>query len=137
MLNTKEYCAQLEMETIQQEPLFTELTAEMAATVEGSGAFVEDISFSYASPDRTNSFYVPPGGNIKLVSNTISGKNNPSFSVSVRNVDTGNSTPKKVARVGRGVHTDWTGMRGGRYQLRFTEATRGNYVSGTASVIYS
>lgn len=35
MLNTKEYCNQLEMDTIQQEPLFTELTPEAAATVEG------------------------------------------------------------------------------------------------------
>ncbi len=124
------------MKDNQHEQMFTELTPEAAALIEGAGAFVEDISFSYASPDRTDSFYVPPGGNIKLISNTISGKNNPSFSVSVRNVNTGNSTPKKVAKVGNAT-TEWTGMRGGTYQLRFTEATRGNYVSGTASVIYS
>ena len=35
MLNTKEYFKQIEMDTIQQEPLFTELTPEAAATVEG------------------------------------------------------------------------------------------------------
>ncbi len=35
MLNTKEHFKQIEMDTIQQEPLFTELTPEAAATVEG------------------------------------------------------------------------------------------------------
>ncbi len=38
MLSTKEYCNQLEMDTIQQEPLFTELPPEAAATVEGGVA---------------------------------------------------------------------------------------------------
>ncbi|MEH2079243.1 MAG: beta/gamma crystallin-related protein [Nostoc sp.] len=35
MLSTKENLKQIEMDTIQQEPLFTELTPEAAATVEG------------------------------------------------------------------------------------------------------
>lgn len=35
MLNTKEHFKQIEMDTIQQEPLFIELTPEAAATVEG------------------------------------------------------------------------------------------------------
>ena len=35
MLSTKEYFKQIEMDTIQQEPLLTELTPEAAATVEG------------------------------------------------------------------------------------------------------
>ncbi|MEH2289034.1 SH3 domain-containing protein [Nostoc sp.] len=35
MLNTKENLKQIEMDTIQQELLFTELTPEAAATVEG------------------------------------------------------------------------------------------------------
>lgn len=35
MLSTKEYFKQIEMDTIQEEALFTELTPEAAATVEG------------------------------------------------------------------------------------------------------
>lgn len=35
MLSTKENLKQIEMDTIQQEPLLTELTPEAAATVEG------------------------------------------------------------------------------------------------------
>lgn len=35
MLNTEGYLKQIEMDTIQQEPLFTELSSEAAATVEG------------------------------------------------------------------------------------------------------
>ena len=35
MLNTKEHLKQIEMNTIQQEPLLTDLTPEAAATVEG------------------------------------------------------------------------------------------------------
>jgi hypothetical protein len=38
MLNTKENLKQIEMDTIQQEPLFTELAPEAAATVEGGVA---------------------------------------------------------------------------------------------------
>ncbi|MEH2079241.1 MAG: SH3 domain-containing protein [Nostoc sp.] len=43
MLSTKENLKQIEMDTIQQEPLFTELTPEAAATVEGGIKFRADI----------------------------------------------------------------------------------------------
>ncbi|MEH2415055.1 hypothetical protein [Nostoc sp.] len=39
MLNTKEHFKQIEMDTIQQEPLLTELTPEAAATVQGGILF--------------------------------------------------------------------------------------------------
>ncbi|WP_298916410.1 hypothetical protein [uncultured Nostoc sp.] len=39
MLNTKEHFKEIEMDTIQQEPLFTKLTPEAAATVQGGILF--------------------------------------------------------------------------------------------------
>ena len=39
MLSTKENLKQIEMDIIQQEPLFTELTPEAAATVEGGALY--------------------------------------------------------------------------------------------------
>jgi hypothetical protein len=43
MLSTKENLKQIEMDTIQQESLFTELTPEAAATVEGGATFVVSL----------------------------------------------------------------------------------------------
>ncbi len=39
MLSTKENLKQIEMDTIQQEPLLTELTPEAAATVQGGNLY--------------------------------------------------------------------------------------------------
>jgi hypothetical protein len=133
MLNTKEQFKQIEMDTIQQEPLFTELTPEEAAVVEGSRAFSEPIRFD--SYDSTRPFYVPPGGNIILTTTTTSG-NNRYFEASIRNLRT-NNTNTKLVRVGRGIRTQWTGVRGGNYRIDFTDTLDGVSVSGRANVSYT
>lgn len=134
MLNTKENLKQIEMDTIQQEPLFTELTPEAAAVVGGSGSFGSTIKFDTLL--RTRSFRVKAGGAIALVSNTSSGKNNRFFSAAVRNVNTGNSTRPKSVSVGNDT-TQWSGMRGGTYQIVFIDTKDGVYVSGTIGVGYT
>ena len=135
MLNTK--VKQIEMDTIQQEPLFTELTPEAAAVVEGSGisSFGERVKFDWYRD--TKSFTVKSGGSITLSSSTTSGKNNKFFSAAVRNVKTGNSTPGKSVRVGKGIFTRWTGMKGGTYKIDFRDTKDGVYVSGNIGVAYS
>lgn len=133
MLNNK--VKQTEMDTIQHEPLFTELTPEAAASVGGSGSFGSDIKFDTYLPTR--SFTVKAGGTIALASNTTSGKNNRYFSAAVRNVKTGNSTPGKSVRVGNGIITTWTGMKGGTYKIDLRDTKDNIYVSGRIGVGYT
>ena len=52
MLTTKENLKQIEMDTIQQEPLLTELTPEAAATVEGG------VLYRVVLKDRNSSLNV-------------------------------------------------------------------------------
>ncbi len=138
MLNAKEHCKQIEMDTIQQEPLFTELTPEAAAVVEGGagiGSFGANVNFDTYLPTR--SFSVRPGGDIALASYTRSGANNPSFTAAVRNVNTGNVTkPAKSVRVGNGIITTWTGMRGGTYSIDLRDTKDNVYVVGRIGVGY-
>ncbi|WP_026734196.1 hypothetical protein [Fischerella sp. PCC 9605] len=122
------------MKDNQHEQLFTELTPEEAAVIEGSGAFVEDIRFD--TYDTTRSFYVPPGGDIILTSTTQSGKNNRLFTASIRNLKT-NNTNAKTVRVGRGIRTEWKGVRGGNYKIDFRDTKDGVFVSGRANVSYT
>lgn len=136
MLNTKDNFKQTEMDSIQQEPLFTELTPEAAAVVEGSGRFSERINFD--AYDSTRSFYVPAGGNITLVTNTRnipSSGGNPSFSAAIRNLRTGNTNSQPV-RVGSDT-TTWTGVRGGDYRIVFTDTRDRIVVNGSANVSYT
>lgn len=133
MLNTK--VKQIEMDTIQQEPFFTELTAEAAAVVEGSGSFGSDIRFDWSLPTR--SFRVRAGGTIALASNTTSSPNNRYFSARVTNVYTGNSTRAKLVRVGQGIMTTWTKMKAGTYRINLTDTRDGIYVSGRIGVGYT
>ncbi|MGF1673791.1 MAG: hypothetical protein ACFCUV_08920 [Rivularia sp. (in: cyanobacteria)] len=136
MLNTKENLKQIEMDSIQQEPLFTELTPEAAAVVEGSGRFTDPIRFDES--DKTRTFSVPPGGTISLFTNTRNipgGARNPFFSAGIRNVRT-NNTNFKSARVGSDT-TRWTGVRGGRYQIVFRDDRDGITVAGRATVSHS
>ena len=89
MLNAKEYFNQIEMDTIQQEPLFTELTPEAAAVVEGGASFNSTVNFDTLLTSRA--FNVRPGGTIKLISDTKSARSNPNFAAIIRNVNTNNS----------------------------------------------
>jgi hypothetical protein len=123
------------MKDNQCEQLFTDLTPEAAAVVEGGGSFSSNINFdSYLS---TRSFYVRPGGSIALLSRTKSSRDNLFFNAAVRNVNTGNSTPPKSVRVGNGIITRWTGMRGGTYKIDLTDTKDNIYVSGRIGVGYS
>lgn len=133
MLNNKENFNQLEMDTIQQEPLFTELAPEAAAVAEGSGGFSEKVNFD--AYDSTQRFSVKPGGTINLTTNTSSGKNNRYFSAAIRNVNTNNTNTKSV-KVGKDT-IKWTGVRGGIYQIVFTDTSDRVRVSGTANVSYT
>lgn len=135
MLNTKEHFKQIEMDTIQQEPLFTELAPEAAAVVEGGlASFGADVDFDRYLPTR--SFSVRPGGNITLASNTSSGPDDKIFSASVRNVNTGRITPPKSVRVGNGTITKWTGMRGGTYSIDLRDTQDNINVVGRIGVAY-
>lgn len=133
MLNTKEYCNQLEMDTIQQEPLFTELTPEAAAVVEGGGRFDSTVEFDTSLTSR--SFNVRPGGTIKLTSNTKSAASNRSFAAIIRNVNTNNSNGKVVS-VGKDT-TTWTDIRGGKYVIDFRDDKDGVFVTGNIRVDYT
>ena len=137
MLNTKEYFKQIEMDTIQEEPLFVELTSE-AADLVGGGAGLRSFgaSVNFDTFLSTRSFIVRPGGGITLFSDTKSGRNNPSFSAAVRNVKTGNKTPSKSVRVGNDIFTTWTRLRGGTYKIDFRDTKDNIYVSGVIGVAY-
>lgn len=103
------------MKDNQYEQLFTELTPEAAAVVEGGASFTENIKID--PYDVTKVFHVRPGGTIKLFSNTKSAPSNRTFGAIIRNVDTNNSNGKE-ANVGRDT-TTWTDIRGGRYVIDF------------------
>ncbi|WP_298916413.1 SH3 domain-containing protein [uncultured Nostoc sp.] len=62
MLSTKENLKQIEMDTIQQEPLFTELTPEAAATVEGGAIF----TYTTKNIDPGSSLNIRPTPSTKL-----------------------------------------------------------------------
>ncbi|MGF2033874.1 MAG: hypothetical protein RMZ43_000855 [Nostoc sp. CmiVER01] len=125
------------MDTIQQELLFTELTPEAAAVVEGGAgidSFGSTINFDTSLSSR--SFNVRPGGGITLVTSTKSGKNNRSFNAIIRNVKTGNTTPPKSVKVGNSITTQWDKIRGGTYKIDFKDTKDGIYVTGTIGVAY-
>lgn len=139
MLNIKERIESIRMDTIQQEPLFTELTPEAAAAVEGGAKanFREDVKFDFFR--STRSFNVRPGGGIKLYTNTGSPPSNPSFKAAVRNVKTGKSTPTEIVQIGGGTFpllTEWTNMRGGTYKIDFVDTKDGINVNGVINVEY-
>ena len=121
------------MKDNQNEQLFTELTPEAAAVVEGGASFSENVRVD--SYDRTRIFNVRPGGTIKLTSNTKSSKSNRSFAAIIRNVDTNNSNGK-VASVGKDT-TTWTNIRGGRYVIDFRDDKDGVFVTGNIKVNYT
>ena len=138
MLNTKEHFNQLEVDTIQQEPLFTDLTFEGAAVVEGGKSFSNNIFFDNSTSTRTFSG-VKSGGIIQLSTNTSNygfGKN-PTFNAILRNLTTGKAYPR-VLKVGEATAT-WTNIAGGknRYAIRFTDSKDGIYVGGSIGVYYS
>ncbi|MBW4602370.1 MAG: hypothetical protein KME29_23095 [Calothrix sp. FI2-JRJ7] len=114
----------------QHEQLFTELTPEEAAVVEGGASFTENIKID--PYDRTRIFNVRPGGTIKLFSNTESALGNRDFGAIIRNVDTNNSNGK-IASVGRDT-TTWTDIRGGRYVIDFRDS---QLVTGNIRVDYT
>lgn len=62
MLNTKEHFKQIEMDTIQQELLFTELTPEAAATVEGGRTF----TYTTKNIDPGSSLNIRPTASTKF-----------------------------------------------------------------------
>ncbi len=137
MLKTKEHFNQLEMDTLQQELLFTELTPDAAAVVEGGAgidSFGSTIKFDTSLSSRP--FYVRPGGGITLVTSTKSSKNNRFFNAIIRNVNTGNTTPRKSVRVGNLITTQWNKIRGGTYRIDFKDTKDGIYVTGTIGVAY-
>jgi hypothetical protein len=137
MLNIKEQIKSAEMETIQQEPLFTELTPEAAAIVEGGYKyFDENVDFDYYR--STKSFYVRPGKNVSVYTNVSSASSNPDFKVAVRNVNSGRSTPAKTVSIvkNKWVWTGWTNMRGGNYKIDFVDTKDGVNVKGAIRVFY-
>jgi hypothetical protein len=121
------------MKDNQHKQLFTELTPEAAAVIEGGASFSEHVRFD--GYDRTRVFNVRPGGTIKLFSNTKSAPSNKSFGAIIRNVDTNNSNGK-VASVGRDT-TTWTDIRGGRYVIDFRDDRDGVFVTGKIKVDYT
>jgi hypothetical protein len=133
MLNAKEYFNQIEMDTIQQEPLFTELTPEAAAVVEGGASFNSPVKFDNLLTSRE--FNVRPGGTIKLISDTKSARSNPNFTARIRNVNTNNSNEKEVS-VGKDT-TTWTDIRGGKYVIDFRDDKDGVFVTGNIKVDYT
>ncbi|MFN6527830.1 hypothetical protein [Nostoc sp. ChiSLP03a] len=62
MLSTKENLKQIEMDTIQQEPLLTELTPEAAATVEGG----RTLTYTTKNIDPGSSLNIRPTPSTKL-----------------------------------------------------------------------
>ena len=118
------------MKDNQHQQLFTELTPEAAAVVEGGASFSENIRIN--PYDRTRIFNVRPGGTIKLFSNTTSAPGNRNFGAIIRNVDTNNSNGK-LASVGRDT-TTWTDIRGGRYVIDFRD---NKLVTGNIRVDYT
>lgn len=133
MLNTK--VKQIEMDTIQQEPLFTDLKPEEASVVEGGAYFKSTVSFDASLSSRK--FYVKPGGNIFLSATTknSSSKNNKLYGVKVFNTDTRKSTPIKYLNVGNDSER-WRGMQGGNYKLIFEDTPDFNAVNGSILVSY-
>jgi hypothetical protein len=125
------------MKNNQHEQLFTELTPAEGAVVEGGGSFYSTVDFDYTQ--RTQSFFVKPGGTINLISNTFnspkSNSQNPTFYAAIKNVNTGNKN-EKVADVGLDT-TTWTNVRGGNYVIEFRDLKDGNYVYGDVKVSYS
>lgn len=118
------------MKDFQHEQLFTELTPEAAAVVEGGKSFSENIRID--PYDRTRVFNVRPGGTIKLFSDTKSAPSNRDFAAIIRNVDTNNSNGK-IASVGKDT-TTWTDIRGGRYVIDFRDD---KLVTGNIKVDYT
>ncbi|MEC4819102.1 MAG: hypothetical protein SAK29_38390 [Scytonema sp. PMC 1069.18] len=121
------------MKENQHEQLFTELTSEAAAVIEGGGSFNSTIKFDTFLTSRE--FDVRPGGTIKLISNTTSASSNTSFAAIIRNVNTNNSNGKIVS-VGKDT-TTWTDIRGGTYVIDFRDDKDGVYVSGDIRVEYT
>jgi hypothetical protein len=121
------------MKDNQHKQLFTELTPEAAAAVEGGASFSENVNFD--SYEKTRVFNVRPGGTIKLFSNTKSAPSNKSFAAIIRNVNTNNSNGK-VASVGTDT-TTWTDIRGGRYVIDFRDDKDSVFVSGGIKVDYT
>ncbi len=125
------------MKDNQHEQLFTELTPAEGAVVEGGGNFREYLSFD--DKFTTDPFQVSPGATIILDSNTdnLSDISNPTFSANIRNVNTGRTTPLKSVRVGSGITTTWTNVRGGTYVIDLKDSKDKNYVRGYIDVAYS
>ncbi|MDZ8238730.1 hypothetical protein [Nostoc sp. ChiQUE01b] len=121
------------MKDDQHEQLFTELTPEAAAVVEGGGSFKSTVKFDTFLTSRA--FNVRSGGTIKLTSNTKSAKSNPSFAAIIRNVNTNNANGK-VASVGKDT-TTWTNIRGGKYVIDFRDDKDGIFVTGNIRVDYT
>ena len=127
------------MKNNQHEQLFTELTPEEAAVVEGGRAnFTEHVSFDVT--DQTRSFTVSPGGTIRLDTANIS---NPSrsqfyFDASIYNLRTGNENKKRVY-YGQTADTVWTDVRGGndKYVIKFYDDNDGYVARGNVTVVAS
>jgi hypothetical protein len=111
-----------------------DLTDEAAATVEGGGRLDYSIR-PFDSFQTSPSFFVPRGKTIFFSAKTKSGLFNPSFSVILRNLDTGNTTPPNSVPVGIGV-VSWTGVRGGNYKIDLVDTRDRIFVSGSAKVTY-
>ncbi|MCC5626992.1 hypothetical protein LC613_01850 [Nostoc sphaeroides CHAB 2801] len=121
------------MKDNQHEQLFTELTPEAAAVVEGGGSFKSTVNFDTFLTSR--SFNVRSGGTIKLITDTKSARSNQSFGVIIRNVNTNNSNGK-LASVGKDT-TTWTNIRGGKYVIDFRDDKDRVFVTGNIRVDYT
>ena len=120
----------------QNEQLFTELTSEEAAVVEGGAYFKSSVNFDRYL--RSRKFYVKPGGNIFLnasTRNSPSSAKNTVYTVSVLNTNTGASTQPKSLKVGNDSER-WRGMRGGYYRLIFKDTRDSVFVKGSVLVSY-
>ncbi|HYX14854.1 MAG TPA: hypothetical protein VE944_10910 [Nostoc sp.] len=65
MLSTKENLKQIEMDTIQQEPLLTELTPEAAATVEGG--ILRRVNVDRGNLNIRSTPFIPTPSNANII----------------------------------------------------------------------
>ena len=121
--------------------LFTELTPEAAEVFQGGGSLYDsDVSFYYGREylnrsNGTNIVAGSVGGTITLTTNLSSSKNYNWFKATIVNTKTGAKNTKNV-RIGDGVKTTWTGVRGDSYQIYLTDNNT-DLISGSASVSFS
>lgn len=140
-MNTKEQNNSTEMDTIQKKSLFTKLSPEAAAAVEGGySSFDENVNFDDKA--LTRSFKVRSGSDITFWSYVSSPSSNRYFNARVINVKTGHSTRTQRVSVptyntGNWDPTVWTNMKGGTYTIEFTDDKDRKYVKGQIQVVYN